>query len=44
MGSRFWPVGWVAVGSAGVDILNRRGIPTFPFPDDAARAFCHMWR
>ena len=30
--------------AAGVDILNRSGIPTFPFPDDAARAFCHMWR
>jgi acetyltransferase len=30
--------------AAGVDVLNRSGIPTFPFPDDAARAFCHMWR
>jgi acetyltransferase len=30
--------------AAGVDILNRAGIPTFAFPDDAARAFCHMWR
>jgi acetyltransferase len=30
--------------AAGVEILNRAGIPTFPFPDDAARAFCHMWR
>jgi acetyltransferase len=30
--------------AAGVEILSRGGIPTFPFPDDAARAFCHMWR
>jgi acetyltransferase len=30
--------------AAGADILNRAGIPTFPFPDDAARAFCQMWR
>ena len=30
--------------AAGNDILNRVGIPTFAFPDDAARAFCHMWR
>ncbi len=30
--------------AAGVAILSRAGIPTFPFPDDAARAFCHMWR
>jgi acetyltransferase len=30
--------------SAGNDILNRAGIPTFAFPDEAARAFCHMWR
>ncbi len=30
--------------AAGVDILNRAGIPTFPFPDDAARTFCQMWR
>jgi acetyltransferase len=30
--------------AAGVELLNRAGIPTFPFPDDAARAFCHMWR
>ena len=28
----------------GVDILNRAGIPTFAFPDDAARTFCDMWR
>ena len=30
--------------AAGIDILNRAGIPTFAFPDDAARTFCHMWR
>jgi len=30
--------------AAGVDILNRAGIPTFVFPDDAARAFCDMGR
>jgi acetyltransferase len=30
--------------AAGVDILNRANIPTFEFPDSAARAFCYMWR
>lgn len=30
--------------TAGEDILNRAGIPTFPFPDTAARAFNYMWR
>ncbi len=30
--------------AAGADILNRAGIPNFPFPDDAARTFCQMWR
>jgi len=30
--------------SAGVDILNQAGIPTFQFPDTAARVFCYMWR
>jgi acetyltransferase len=25
-------------------ILNDAGIPTFEFPDAAARAFCYMWR
>jgi acetyltransferase len=29
---------------AGVAILNRAGIPTFPYPDTAARAFQYMWR
>ncbi len=26
------------------DILNRCGIPTFPYPDTAARMFTYMWR
>jgi len=30
--------------AAGEDILKRAGIPTFPFPDMAARAFNYMWR
>ena len=30
--------------AAGVDILNRAGIPTFPYPDTAAKVFCYMWR
>jgi acetyltransferase len=29
---------------AGEDILNRAGIPTFGYPDTAARAFTYMWR
>jgi acetyltransferase len=29
---------------AGEAILNAAGIPTFPFPDTAARAFYYMWR
>jgi len=28
---------------AGEDILNRAGIPTFKYPDRAARAFYYMW-
>lgn len=28
----------------GEAILNSAGIPTFPFPDTAARAFAYMWR
>jgi acetyltransferase len=31
----------VAKGTA---ILNAAGIPTFPYPDTAARAFTYMWR
>ena len=28
----------------GMEILDRAGIPTFEYPDTAARAFCAMWR
>ncbi len=30
--------------AAGEDILNQAGIPSFPFPDTATRAFNYMWR
>jgi len=30
--------------SAGIEILNRAGIPTFNFPDAGARIFHYMWR
>jgi acetyltransferase len=30
--------------AAGEAVLNAAGIPTFPFPDSAARAFAYMWR
>lgn len=30
--------------SAGEHILNTAGIPTFPYPDTAARMFNYMWR
>jgi acetyltransferase len=30
--------------AAGEEILNRANIPTFPYPDTAARAFLYMWR
>jgi acetyltransferase len=30
--------------AAGEEILNRAGIPTFTYPDTAARAFVYMWR
>ncbi len=30
--------------SAGEDVLNRAGIPTFPYPDAAARAFHYLWQ
>ncbi len=30
--------------AAGETILNRHGVPTFPFPDTAARMFAYMWR
>jgi acetyltransferase len=29
---------------AGEDILNAAGIPTYKFPDTAARAFYYMYR
>ncbi|MEX2299381.1 MAG: bifunctional acetate--CoA ligase family protein/GNAT family N-acetyltransferase [Bryobacterales bacterium] len=37
---------WMGGGDveAGDSILARAGIPTFPYPDSAARAFCYMWR
>jgi acetyltransferase len=28
----------------GVEVLNNVGIPTFEYPDAAARSFCAMWR
>jgi acetyltransferase len=28
----------------GIQILNQAGIPTFPYPDTAARIFYYMWR
>ena len=28
----------------GMATLNAGGIPTFPYPDAAARSFCYMWR
>ena len=28
----------------GIEVLNAAGIPTFPYPDTAARAFTFMWR
>src|SRR5262249_33762397 len=30
--------------AAGEEILNRAGIPTFPYPDTAAQVFNYMWR
>ena len=30
--------------AAGEEILNRAGIPTFPYPDTAARVFSQMWK
>jgi acetyltransferase len=30
--------------AAGEEILNHANIPTFPYPDTAARAFNYMWR
>ena len=33
-----------AEAGQGEDVLNRAGIPTFPFPDAAVDAFEYMWR
>ena len=33
-----------AQAAEGEAILNRAGIPTFPFPDTAVRAFHYMWK
>jgi len=30
--------------AAGEDVLNQAGIPTYDYPDTAARAFSYMWR
>ena len=30
--------------SEGTRLLNRAGIPAFPFPDEAARAFTYLWQ
>jgi acetyltransferase len=30
--------------AAGISILNRTGIPTFPYPDTAAQVFNYMWQ
>ena len=30
--------------AAGISILNRAGIPTFPYPDTAAEVFNYMWQ
>jgi acetyltransferase len=37
---------WMGGGSVAVgdEILNQAGIPTFDYPDTAARVFDHMWR
>ena len=37
---------WMGGGqvAAGIGVLNGAGIPTFDFPDRAARAFCQMWQ
>jgi acetyltransferase len=36
-------MGGTSIGRA-ESILNNAGIPTFPYPDTAARAFTYMWR
>jgi len=36
-------MGGVSIAEGEV-ILNKAGVPTFPYPDTAARAFTYMWR
>ena len=38
------PIPALADVAAGDEILSRAGIPTFPYPDTAARTFMYMWR
>ena len=33
-----------AIVEQGIDLLNRAKIPTFEYPDEAAKAFGYMWR
>ena len=33
-----------AAADAGHDVLDAANVPTFPYPDTAARIFTHMWR
>ena len=43
--SRFSPVGWAGPAcAAGMNVLNRANVPTFPYPDIAARVFNYMWQ
>ena len=43
--SRCSPAGWAATDvAAGEAILSEAGIPTFAYPDTAARIFNYMWR
>jgi acetyltransferase len=35
---------WMGADEDGAAILNTSGIPTFQYPDIAARIFCYMWR
>jgi acetyltransferase len=45
MASPCSPAGWEETALLeGEAALNSAGIPTFPFPDTAARAFTYMWR
>ena len=44
-GKPLLPVGWGRdMVEKGEDILNAANIPTFKYPDRAARAFYYMWR